>query len=203
MYGVLIYNTRNFIDVCTRHKRQIGAGISPGQLWRRFQMIRQIFRTNFFIAIFISTAGLSMSGATAQETPVGFEISHHHIGISVADAEESAAWYNRMLGFKTAVRMDQNGMNIVHIQRGNCYIELFQVEGAEPLPDYRRDPTKDLGVHGIAHFAFQVEDAKAVIKELKTKGAEIVMEPMDTPGIVFAFVRDNSGNCFEVIQYKD
>jgi hypothetical protein len=28
------------------------------------------------------------------------------------------------------------------------------------------------------------------------------MDPMDTPGVAFGFVRDNSGNCFELIQYK-
>ena len=165
-------------------------------------MIRQIYRTVFFVSIFFLYLGLNMSQAKAQDNPVGFEISIHHIGISVANAEESAAWYNKMLGFKVIARINQKGMHVVHIQRGNCYIELFQVEGAKPLPDYRRDPTKDLGVHGIAHFAFKVADAKSAVKELRAKGAEIAMEPVETPGIVFAFIRDNSGNCFELIQYK-
>jgi methylmalonyl-CoA/ethylmalonyl-CoA epimerase len=94
------------------------------------------------------------------------------------------------------------GMTVVHIKRGNCYIELFQVAGAKPLPEYRRDPSADLRVHGLVHFAFQVSDVPAAIKELKSKGAEIAMEPVDTPGVAFAFVRDNAGNCFELIQYK-
>ena len=29
------------------------------------------------------------------------------------------------------------------------------------------------------------------------------MEPVDTPGVAFAFTRGNSGNCFELIQYKN
>lgn len=165
-------------------------------------MTRQIKRAAFIVAIFISIMGSSRIQAASLDNSVSFEISHHHVGISVADAEESAAWYNRMFGFKVIVRMKQDGMNIVHIQRGNCYIELFQVEDAKPLPDYRRDPTKDLNVHGLAHFAFQVDDVKKAVKELRTKGVEIAMEPVETPGIVFAFVRDNSGNCFELIQFK-
>ena len=28
------------------------------------------------------------------------------------------------------------------------------------------------------------------------------MEPVDTPGVAFPFVRENSGNVFELIQYK-
>jgi len=167
-------------------------------------MKKQINRMVLSFAFFIVTSGMSVTPSIAQDDPADFKISHHHIGISVPNAEESAAWYRKMLGFEIVTRMNQGaGMTVVHIKRGNCYIELFQVDGAKSLPDYRRDPTKDLGVHGTVHFAFQVSDALAVIKELRTKGAEIAMEPVVTPGVVFAFIRDNSGNCFEIIQYKN
>jgi len=154
--------------------------------------------------IFVMAFVLASSSAPmpAQEDKVGFEISHHHVGISVPNVEESIAWYHKMLGFEVVTRMKQQGMTVGHIRRGNCYIELFQVEGAKPLPEYRRDPSADLRVHGLAHMAFQVADVQAAIKELKAKGAEIAMNPVDTPGVAFAFVRDNAGNCFELIQYK-
>jgi methylmalonyl-CoA/ethylmalonyl-CoA epimerase len=143
---------------------------------------------------------------TAQNNSVGFEITHHHVAISVPNAEESAAWYKKMFGFEVVTRMTQGEgdkkMFIVHIKRGNCYIELFQVTGAKPLPEYRRDPTADLGVHGTVHFAFQVPDVPAAVKELKAKGAEIAMGPVDTTGVAFVFIRDNAGNTFELIQYK-
>jgi methylmalonyl-CoA/ethylmalonyl-CoA epimerase len=152
------------------------------------------------------TVDSSIFPASAQDSSVGFEITHHHVGISVPNAEESAAWYKKMFGFEVVTRMTQGEgdkkMFIVHIKRGNCYIELFQVTGAKPLPEYRRDPTADLGVHGTVHFAFQVSDVPAAIKELKAKGAEIAMGPVDTPGVSFAFIRDNAGNTFELIQYK-
>lgn len=166
-------------------------------------MIRYICKTAFIAAICLSIPTSVLTFAIAQENPVDIDISLHHVGISVADAEESAAWYKKMFGFKEIARINQEGMKVVHIQRGNCYIELFQVEGAKSLPDYRRDPTKDLGVHGTVHFAFQVPDVKAAIKELRAKGAEVAMEPVDTPGVAFTFIRDNSGNCFELIQYKN
>ena len=166
-------------------------------------MKRHFYKLSLTVAIILITLVAGTDSAKGEESsPVGFEISHHHIGISVEDADESAAWYNRMLGFKVITRMEQQGMTVVHIQRGNCYIELFQVEGAKPLPEYRLDPTMDLGVHGTVHFAFQVQDVAAAIRELKAKGAGIAMEPIDTPGVAFAFIRDNSGNCFEIIEYK-
>ena len=167
-------------------------------------MKKQTCRTALTFAMFLVILSIGGAPATAQDNRVGFEISHHHIGISVANAEESAAWYNKMLGFEIVTRMNQGAeMTVVHIKRGNCYIELFQIEGAKPLPEYRRDPSEDLRVHGTVHFAFQISDVIAATKELKAKGAEIAMEPVDTPGVVFAFIRDNSGNCFELIQYKN
>jgi catechol 2,3-dioxygenase-like lactoylglutathione lyase family enzyme len=166
-------------------------------------MKKQIYGMAFAFAIFLAASGLSSPLAIAQDSGVSFEISHHHVAISVPNAEESAAWYQKMLGFEVITRINQGGgMTVVHIRRGNCYIELFQIEGAKPLPEYRRDPSSDLRVHGTVHFAFQVSDVAAAIKELQAKGAEIAMATVDTPGVAFAFVRDNSGNCFELIQYK-
>ena len=166
-------------------------------------MKEKIYGMAILFAIFVMTSNMSVSLAHAQDDRVSFEISPHHVGISVPNAEESAAWYHKMLGFEVVTRMKQGaGMTVVHIRRGNCFIELFQIVGAKPLPEYRRDPSADLRVNGLAHFAFQVSDVLAAIKELKAKGAEIAMDPVDTPGVAFAFVRDNAGNCFELIHYK-
>jgi methylmalonyl-CoA/ethylmalonyl-CoA epimerase len=159
----------------------------------------------FALCVVIGDLSMNAAPATAQDEGVGFEISPHHVGISVPNLEESIAWYQKMLGFKVVQRMTQganSGMIVALLQRGNCYIELFQVAGAKPLPEYRRDPTADLHVHGIKHMAFQVSDVLAATKELKAKGAEIAMGPVDSPGVVFVFIRDNSGNTFELIQFK-
>jgi methylmalonyl-CoA/ethylmalonyl-CoA epimerase len=166
-------------------------------------MRNRIYEIALAFAIFLLASGISNSLAIAQDDAVTFDISHHHVGISVPNAEESAEWYQRMLGFEVVTRMNQgDGMTVVHISRGNCYIELFQIDGAKPLPEYRRDPSEDLRVNGTVHFAFQVSDAAAAVKELKAKGAEVAMELVDTPGVAFAFIRDNAGNCFELIEYK-
>jgi methylmalonyl-CoA/ethylmalonyl-CoA epimerase len=152
----------------------------------------------------IGGPGMSTPPAVAQDS-VGFEISPHHIGISVPNLEESIAWYRKMLGFEVVQRMngvDDSAMKVALLRRGNCYIEFFQSPGAKPLPDYRRDPSEDLKVHGIKHMAFEVSDAKAAAAELEAKGAEISMGPIDSTGVVFVFIRDNAGNNFELIQFK-
>jgi methylmalonyl-CoA/ethylmalonyl-CoA epimerase len=166
-------------------------------------MKKQVYAAAITFVIFLLALYIWDPAAVAQENHVGFEISHHHVAISVPNAEESAAWYQKMFGFEVVTRMNQSAeMKVVHIKRGNCYIEIFQIAGAKTLPDYRRDPSADLHVHGNVHFAFQVSNVASVIKELEAKGADIAMRPVDTPGVAFAFVRDNSGNCFELIEYK-
>jgi methylmalonyl-CoA/ethylmalonyl-CoA epimerase len=166
-------------------------------------------RIVYTLALFLVAGytGMGVPMAEAQKNETGFDLSFHHIGISVANLEESIAWYKEMLGFEEVMRMDQGvtieKMIIGHIKRGNCYIELFQVAGAKPLPEYRRDPNADLAVHGLKHFGLQVDDVYAAVKELKAKGVEVAMEPIDTPGAAFAFIRDNSGNAFELIEFKN
>jgi methylmalonyl-CoA/ethylmalonyl-CoA epimerase len=159
----------------------------------------------FALLVAAGCLNMSLAAATAQDNRVGFEISPHHFGISVPNLEESIAWYRKMLGFEVVQRMTQgadNAMIVALLQRGNFYLELFQVAGAKPLPEYRRDPTADLRVHGLKQMAFQVSDVLAATKELKAKGAEVAMGPVDSPGVVFVFIRDNSGNTFELIQFK-
>ena len=161
--------------------------------------------TGLVLLTFLGVIVMAGSSAFAQDKPVGFTITPHHVGISVPNAEESAAWYQKMLGFEIVARMNEeapNKMRVIHISRGDAYIELFEVEGAKPLPDYSRDPSTDFTVHGHKHFAFTVPDALAAFEELRSKGAEICMEPRVLPGIIFGFVRDNSGICFELLEYR-
>jgi len=172
-------------------------------------MNKKLYKIGLIFVIFVMALNRNALLAQAPVAPapddrVSFDITPDHVGISVPNAEESAAWYHKMLGFEVDFRMKQgDGMTVVHIKRGNFTIELFQIDGAKPLPEYRRDPSTDLRVNGLAHFAFRVSDVQAAIKELQAKGAEIAMAPVDTPGVVFAFIRDNAGNCFELIQYKN
>jgi methylmalonyl-CoA/ethylmalonyl-CoA epimerase len=141
--------------------------------------------------------------ARAQNRDPDFAIDH--VGISVGNLEESVEWYVEMLGFELAgpLNVDPDAtMNIARIRKGDFSIELFEIDGAAPLPEYRRDPSADLRVHGLAHFAFQVDDALAFQAELEAKGVEVVMRASEEGRSNFFFVSDNSGNTFEFIQRR-
>jgi methylmalonyl-CoA/ethylmalonyl-CoA epimerase len=158
-----------------------------------------------FLALPTLPAG-AQSGppSEARSAGAGFDMRIDHVGISVANLEESVNWYVEKLGFELTRPITRNPDSptaIARIKRGNFTIELFEIKGAAPLPEYRRNPTTDLRVHGLAHFAFEVDDAMAAVKDLESKGVEIVLRPRkDELGRTFFFVSDNSGNTFEFIQ---
>jgi len=145
----------------------------------------------------------SLETAVAQSSVADFDLTLDHVALSVPDIGESIAWYQKMFGFKEVRRGGQpNGMQTALIQRGDIRIELFQVPGAAPLPESRRDPSEDFRTHGLKHFAFRVKDVRGVLARLQANGVKVVFELRDYPGAAFAFVSDNAGNAVELIQYK-
>ena len=81
----------------------------------------------FFMALNVNAPLSQAQDAHAPDDRVSFEISPDHVGISVPNAEESAAWYHKMLGFEVDFRMKQGeGMTVVHIKRGNFTRACFK-----------------------------------------------------------------------------
>lgn len=129
------------------------------------------------------------------------EILPHHVGISVPDIDVAIGWYQRMLGFELEMRafIDIIPADVAFVRRGDFRLELFQVEGAEPLPAERREPNQDVRTHGNKHLCLAVLDVPTTVAGLREKGADIVFEK-EVQGTPMAFIRDNSGNLLELIQ---
>jgi catechol 2,3-dioxygenase-like lactoylglutathione lyase family enzyme len=65
----------------------------------------------------------------AQPGEVGFNIRIDHVGISVADLEESVDWYVSMLAFELVRPINRNpgsAMTIAQIRRGDFNIALME-----------------------------------------------------------------------------
>jgi methylmalonyl-CoA/ethylmalonyl-CoA epimerase len=129
-------------------------------------------------------------------------IKPHHLGVSVPDLEASIIWYETMLGFKLEKKMDVPPLNarIAFLNNGSFRIELFQVNGAQPLPESRRQPNTDIATHGTKHLAWEVENVSALMDMLKKKGVDIAMDVGKMENKEMAFIRDNSGNLIEILE---
>ncbi len=136
----------------------------------------------------------------------GFDIAWNHVALSVPNIAESMAWYEKMLGFKGAVRGQPNPnarQQVADLRRGNITIELFQLADAAPLPESRKNPSEDFRTHGVKHFGFEVKNLPAVLAELKAKGVKVAFDLRQTPTEDFAFISDNAGNAIELIEHKN
>jgi methylmalonyl-CoA/ethylmalonyl-CoA epimerase len=128
-------------------------------------------------------------------------VSLHHCAISVPNLEESIRWYEEKFGFSVIGRSVIPGLNVkvAHMQGVGFILEIFEAEGAAPLPDDRRYPNRDLATHGHKHFSLGVRNARKAAEDLEAMGVEIAMVA-EVDGTYGVFIRDNSGNLIEVFQ---
>ena len=147
-----------------------------------------------------------MAGSEAQPgagpLPPPSAVGPHHVGISVADLEESIAWYERVLGFRleAVVGIPEDDGRVAMLEQGGFRVELFELPGAEALPPARREPPSDLRTHGVKHLAYRVDDIEAWQERLRALGADIVWDVRVHEGVKVLFVRDNTGNLVELVE---
>jgi catechol 2,3-dioxygenase-like lactoylglutathione lyase family enzyme len=129
------------------------------------------------------------------------DFTFHHGGVSVPSLDEAITWYGRVLGFEVEKRfyVEAAKAKAAMIGKGPLRFELFEVEGAEPLPDDRRHPPTDLKTHGNKHVAFQVDDLEAFLLEMAVKGADIAFVVREAFG-KGCFIRDCAGNLIEFVE---
>jgi methylmalonyl-CoA/ethylmalonyl-CoA epimerase len=129
------------------------------------------------------------------------DFSFHHGGVSVPSLEAAIEWYGRVLDFAVEKRfyIAPARAHVAMVRKGALRFELFEVEGAPPLPDARRHPPSDLETHGNKHVAFQVQDLEGFLAEMAGRGADIALVVRETFG-KGCFLRDCAGNLIEFVE---
>jgi lactoylglutathione lyase len=91
-----------------------------------------------------------------------------HIAITCQDIEASLDFYTRVLGLPEAFRMDREDGSLwmVYLQTGgDDFIELFTEGGAPPeIP---------ANASGFKHLCLWVDDLKATLHDLKSRGLDV------------------------------
>jgi methylmalonyl-CoA/ethylmalonyl-CoA epimerase len=106
-----------------------------------------------------------------------------------------------MLGFEEEKRfyIEREKAKAAMLKKGVLHMEIFEVEGAAPLPEGRRTVSGDLLTHGNKHVAFQVADLEAFLAEMESKGADVAFVVRQAFG-KGCFVRDCAGNLIEFVE---
>jgi len=129
------------------------------------------------------------------------EFSFHHGGVSVPSLDEAIDWYGRVLGFEVEKRfyIAAAKSHTAMVRKGPLRFELFEVEGAAPLPEDRRHPPADLRTHGNKHVAFRVADLEAFLVEMAAKQVDVAFVVREAFG-KGCFIRDCAGNLIEFVE---
>lgn len=132
------------------------------------------------------------------------EFTFHHGGVSVPSLDEAIEWYGRVLGFEMEKRfyIEAARSHTAMVRKGPLRFEIFEVEGAAPLPEDRRSVPRDLKTHGNKHVAFRVEDLDAFMAEMEQKGADVAFVVREAFG-KGCFIRDCAGNLIEFVEEPD
>lgn len=131
------------------------------------------------------------------------DFSFHHGGVSVPDLDEAVAWYCSVLGFKLekSFYIEAAKAKAAFVVKGPLRFEIFEVEGAAPLPDDRRYPPRDVKTHGNKHVAFRIDDLDAFLAAMEERGADVAFVVREDFGRG-CFIRDCAGNLIEFVEEK-
>ena len=129
------------------------------------------------------------------------DFTFHHGGVSVPSLEAAIDWYGRVLGFEVERRfwIEAARSHTAMLRKGVLRFELFEVEGAAPLPEDRRHPPTDLRTHGNKHLAFRVTDLEAFLTEMEQKAVDVAFVVREKFG-KGCFIRDCAGNLIEFVE---
>jgi len=128
------------------------------------------------------------------------ELRPHHLGISVADLDESIRWYEEMLGFSLTDRVyvEHLRCQIATLKNGSFDLELFCHDDSLSLPAERLHPDTDIITQGTKHFCFTVSGLDEFVAELQSKGVNVIVGPGVFGSSRFYYICDNSGILLEL-----
>lgn len=135
--------------------------------------------------------------------PLG-QINLHHAALSVSDMERSIAFYRDVFGFNldTRVMADDQSMEIVHLRKGDRFIELFCHRDPLPLPEHAADMGLDFRTIGTKHLAFATDDPQGVHAALKARGIGGLTDVHEARYYYYFFFQDPDGITIEVVSRK-
>ncbi len=128
-----------------------------------------------------------------------------HIGIMTNDLQQSVEFYTDALGFSISakIEMDDAGLSAIFIEKNGSKIELMGYRGAIP----KRSEGIEIKLGGSSipindHITFTVDDLGVTVTELKEKGIEFGLEPIQVEGgMKMASFKDPNGVLIELMEH--
>ena len=117
-----------------------------------------------------------------------------HVHIRTPNVEETAQWFERMLGAEV-LRSTQQGAPRVDLKIGGQNVFLAPVAAGDVVNSPPTTPYQ-----GLDHFGLTVSGIDAIAADLKAKGVEFTKEPTTVrPGVRICFIRGPQGVSIELL----
>ncbi len=128
---------------------------------------------------------------------------YDHVHLRSPDPEAVARFYQTMFGAEVlrgtyAEGTYYPGQPRVFIKLGGQTVLIAPAHHDEPTDAAPRFPH-----YGLEHIGLTVDDVDVAVADLRAKGAEIAVEPMDySAGTRIAFIRGPDGVMIEIVQRR-
>lgn len=115
---------------------------------------------------------------------VVYRLDHFHL--FTENVEETARWYRDMFGMRATTRSQSNENWRVDLELDGVKLYVAKLPDSSP-----RSPREHFGpLAGLEHLGIHVDDVDEAIEDLRSKGAEILLDPTDVrPDVRIAFVK--------------
>jgi len=121
---------------------------------------------------------------------------HDHTHLTSPDPEKTVEFYTEVMGAKVIGKQEALGSQMFELDLGGIPVRVSSKTGADEAWTGLR--------HGLHHLGLAVDNIEKTAAELKSKGAEFVVEPTQLrPGLKFAFIKAPDGVLLEVIEKSE
>ena len=121
---------------------------------------------------------------------------HEHTHLTSPDPEKVVEFYTQVMGAKVTKEQEVSGRRMIDLDLGGLTVRISGSTGAD-------DAWKGLRF-GLHHLGFVVDNMDEFAANLKSKGVEFVVEPIQPkPGVKIAFIKAPDNVLFELIEIKE
>ena len=122
--------------------------------------------------------------------------TYDHIHLRTRQPKEMAAYFERMFDATVIESMQSDGFVRTDLDIDGLMVFIAPVPADATMDASPADPHL-----GLDHFGFRVDNVDETVAELKSRGADIAVEPRTIrPGVRIAFVRAPDDVRIELLQ---
>ncbi len=143
--------------------------------------------------------------ATADQGGPPRGLRPYLVAISVANLDESIAWYEKALGLRTADKKSfpEQGLKVAFLESEGFRLELVELKGSVS-PASCTDVTNPAALRGFGKYAFRVDDLAELAGRFRAMGISILHDFRSAPEARARsiIIKDNEGNWLQFFQGK-